>query len=328
MFLEIRHLTQYQYAAPVRESVMELWLQPQKSARQRLISFDLELDPTAKLFSYVDAFGNAVYHFDQPQPHDRLTIVSKAAVETDPTPELPQALDMGEWDRLRSEFVRGEWFDFLHPHGFAEGSPMLDEFIQTHGLDGAHLRDPLTAVRRLSATLYDALGYDKCVTDADSPIDHALEAGRGVCQDFAHIMIAVCRAWGVPARYVSGYLYTDRAHSTDRSDPDATHAWVEVYLPSLRWVGFDPTNNVVAGERHVVAAVGRDYGDVPPSRGVYKGDADSALAVAVSVRQARTATAEPEFMRLSRPAFSSAGHRRPSGMAFDHQMQQQQQQQQ
>ena len=101
-------------------------------------------------------------------------------------------------------------------------------------------------------------------------------------------MIAICRAWGVPARYVSGYLFTDRDEG-DRSDPDATHAWVEVFLPSLRWVGFDPTNNIIAGERHVVVAVGRDYADVPPSRGVYKGEADSELAVGVSVRQTRTA---------------------------------------
>jgi transglutaminase-like putative cysteine protease len=327
MFLEIRHLTQYQYAAPVRESVMELWLQPQKSGRQRLISFDLDLDPSAKLFSYVDAFGNAVYHFDQPQPHERLTIISKAAVETDSTPDFPETLDLGEWDRLRSEFVRGEWFDFLHPHGFAESTPRLEAFVQAHALDGAHLRDPLTAVRRLSSTLYEALGYEAGVTEADSPIDKALEAGRGVCQDFAHIMIAVCRSWGVPARYVSGYLYTDRSHGGDRSDPDATHAWVEVFLPSLRWVGFDPTNNTLAGERHVVVAVGRDYDDVPPSRGVYKGDADSELAVAVSVRQARSAIAEPEFMRLSRPS-SSAGHRRASTGGYDLQLQQQQQQQQ
>jgi transglutaminase-like putative cysteine protease len=324
MFLEIRHLTQYQYAEPVRESVMELWLQPQKSARQRLISFDLDLDPTAKLFSYVDCFGNAVYHFDQPQPHERLTIISKAAVETDAGPELPQNLDMGEWDRLKSEFVQGEWFDFLHPHGFAESTPALEAFIKAHSLDGAHLRDPLTAVRRLSGALYEALGYEAGITDADSPIDLALKAGKGVCQDFAHIMIAICRSWGIPARYVSGYLFTDRA-AGDRSDPDATHAWVEVFLPSLRWVGFDPTNNVLTGERHVTVAVGRDYADVPPSRGVYKGDADSALMVAVSVRQARSAIAEPEFMRLSRPTVSS---QRRAASGFDLQLQQQQQQQQ
>ncbi len=325
MFLEIRHLTQYQYAAPVRESVMELWLQPHKSGRQRLISFDLDLEPNAKLFSYVDAFGNAVYHFDLPQPHDRLTIVSKSAVETDPDPELPDTLDMGEWDRLRSEFVRGEWFDFLRPRGFAESTPALEAFIRANALDGAHLRDPLTAVRRLSATLYDALGYDKDATDVDSPIDDALAAGRGVCQDFAHIMIAICRSWGIPARYVSGYLYTDHLHASDRSNPDATHAWVEVYLPSLRWVGFDPTNNTLAGERHVVVAIGRDYGDVPPSKGVYKGEADSGLAVAVSVRQARSAIAEPEFMRLSRPTSSSASHRRAAAFGADQQLQQQQQ---
>jgi transglutaminase-like putative cysteine protease len=328
MFLEIRHVTQYLYAAPVRESVMELRLQPQKSARQRLISFDLELDPTAKLFSYVDAYGNAVYHFDQPQPHERLTIVSKAAVETEPPPTLPEALDMGEWDRLRSQFVQGEWFDFLYPHGFARCTPRLAEFMRTHGLDGARLRDPLTAVRRLSGALYEALAYDNSVTEADSPIDHALEAGSGVCQDFAHIMIAICRSWGVPARYVSGYLFTDRLHASDRSSPDATHAWVEVFLPSLRWVGFDPTNNILTGERHVVVAVGRDYGDVPPSRGVFKGEAESELAVAVSVRQARSAAAEPEFMRLQRPSFSSASHRRAPTEGFDKQLQQQQQQQQ
>src|SRR5258707_11218555 len=155
-------------------------------------------------------------------------------------------------------------------------------------------------MRAMSTVLSKALDYETGVTDADSPIDTALKEGRGVCQDFAHIMIAICRSWGVPARYVSGYLFTNRA-TGDRSDPDATHAWVEVSLPSLRWVGFDPTNNTLAGERHVVVAIGRDYGDVPPSKGVYKGEADSELAVAVSVRQARSAIAEPEFMRLSRP---------------------------
>jgi transglutaminase-like putative cysteine protease len=186
----------------------------------------------------------------------------------------------------------------------------------------------LTAVTELSRILYEAFDYESGVTGADSPIDHALEAGRGVCQDFAHIMIAVCRSWGIPARYVSGYLFTDRSEGHDRSSPDATHAWVEVYLPSLRWVGFDPTNNIVAGERHVVVAVGRDYGDVPPSRGVYKGDCDSELVVAVSVRRARSATNEPEYMRLSRPNMANANRRRRAmGLTHEQELQQQQQQQ-
>jgi len=324
MLLEIRHLTQYRYDEPVRESVMELWVQPQKSVSQRLISFELELDPAAQLFSYVDAFGNAVYHSDVPQPHDRLAIRSQAVVETEPAEALPNALDMGEWERLKSEFVRGQQFDFLRPHGYAIETPALKDFVRAFEIDQLRRADPLTATRNLCQALYDGLGYETGVTRADSPIDEALEAGRGVCQDFAHIMLAICRGWGLPARYVSGYLYTDSAEGGFRSDPDATHAWVEVFLPTLRWVGFDPTNNTTTGERHVTVAIGRDYDDVPPSRGVFKGDAESELEVAVSVRQTKTAAAEPEFLRTGRPVISGSARRRLSAAALDQQLQQQQ----
>ena len=112
MLLEIRHVTQYQYAEPVRESVMELWMQPQRSQRQRLLSFELEVEPAAQLFSYADSFGNAVYHFDVPPPHQRLQIVARSAVETQPPDPLPDAVDRGEWDRLRSDFIQGACFDF------------------------------------------------------------------------------------------------------------------------------------------------------------------------------------------------------------------------
>ncbi len=326
MLLEVRHVTQYHYDAPVRESVMEVWMQPQKNPRQRLISFTLDPDPMAQLFSYADSFGNAVYHFDVPQPHQELTIIASSAVETTQADPLPEALDMGEWDRLRSDFVCGECFDYLRPHGFARTTEALQAFIDERGLDALRFRDPLTAAARLSRTIYESFEYQAGVTDADSPIDLALGAGRGVCQDFAHIMIAICRSWGLPARYVSGYLFTDRKHG-DRSDPDATHAWVEVFLPSLRWVGFDPTNNVMAAERHIAVAVGRDYADVPPSRGVYKGGAESGLGVAVSVRKARAALTEPEFLRLSKPSAFANGRRRAGGVdAFRRDQQQQQQQ--
>jgi transglutaminase-like putative cysteine protease len=329
VLLEIRHVTQYRYAFPVRESVMEVWMQPQKSARQRLVSFDLDLDPAAQVFSYPDSFGNAVYHFDVPQPHDSLTITARSAVETQPPPPMPEHLDIGEWDRLRSEFLQGECFDDLRPHGFARESAALHRFMTEHAIDGLRARDPLTALRALNQTIYDSFGYEAGVTRADSPIDDVLKAKKGVCQDFAHVMIAICRSWGVPARYVSGYLFTDRKHG-DRSDPDATHAWVEVFLPSLRWIGFDPTNNTPATERHVACAVGRDYSDVPPSRGVYKGEAESQLAVGVSVRKARAAITEPEFLRVSPMARGGQVARRMQGSHYQHQqrlhqMQQQQQ---
>ena len=129
--------------------------------------------------------------------------------------------------------------------------------------------------------IYDSFEYEAGITEVHSPIEHALIGRRGVCQDFSHIMIAVARQWGVPTRYVSGYMF--HRGNSDRSEADATHAWVEAWLPSLGWVGFDPTNNVVAAERHVRAAVGRDYADVPPTRGVFKGEASTKLTVSVAV---------------------------------------------
>ena len=322
MLLEVRHVTQYQYEAPIRESVFEVWMQPQKSASQRLVSFELELDPSAHVFSYADYFGNAVYHFDIPQSHDQLTIIARSAVETSSNPELPTHLDRGEWTRLTSDFVRGECFDFLQPHGYVQATPALAEFVAKHGLESLRQNDPLSALIGLNKAIHNGLGYDAGVTEADSPIDEALQAGRGVCQDFAHIMIAICRSWGIPARYVSGYLFNDRVHG-DRSDPDATHAWVEVFLPTVRWVGFDPTNNVLTGERHITVAVGRDYADVPPSRGIFKGETASQLSVGVSVRRARATAAEPEYIRNARPA--PPGARRRNSELHDQSMQQQQQ---
>ena len=324
MLLEIRHLTQYRYAEPVRESVMELWMQPQKTARQRLISFELQIDPKAHHFSYADIFGNAVYHFDVPHPHDLLTIRSQAAVETTAPKPLPTALDLGEWDRLNSDFIKGDCFDFMRPHGFAVPTERLLAFMAEHDLEDLRRGDPLTAILKVCETIYKAFAYLPGVTEADSPIDLALEARSGVCQDFAHIMITICRMWGIPARYVSGYLFTDRSHATDRSAPDATHAWVEVFLPSLRWIGLDPTNNLWAGERHVSVAIGRDYNDVPPSRGVYKGDSDSELLVAVSIGRAKQVLIDPELIRGARPKVDT---RRAAPDAAYREYQQQQQQQ-
>jgi transglutaminase-like putative cysteine protease len=324
MLLEVRHLTQYRYAGPVRESVMELWMQPQKNARQRLISFELAIEPASHHFSYADVFGNPVYHFDVPQPHELLTIRATSVVETSTPAILPDALDLGEWDRLKSDFVRGDSFDFLRPHGFAVKTPALEAFITERDLNDLVRIDPLSALRALCGIIYGAFAYKPGVTEADSPIDLALKLKSGVCQDFAHIMIAICRDWGIPARYVSGYLLTDRSTKSERSSPDATHAWVEVFLPSLRWVGFDPTNNIMAGERHIPVAVGRDYNDVPPSKGVYKGDADSELSVAVAVGRARSAMIEPELIHRQRPASKDA-QRRPADAAYrEHQQQQQQ----
>lgn len=326
MLLEIRHQTQYVYNATVRESIMELWQQPQKTGTQRLVSFHLEIDPPAHVFSYTDNWGNAVYHFDVPQPHEHLTIQAVSAVETSPGPELPEALDMGEWSRLDSDFVRGECYDFLSNRGLTEESELLEKFIAKHKLDALKSKDPLTAVMDLSKVIHDALEYEPGATEPDSHIDDPLKLGQAVCQDYAHIMIAICRMWGVPARYVSGYLYSGR-HDKDRSRPDAGHAWVEVFLPSLRWVGIDPTNDIPAGERHVAVAVGRDYNDCPPSSGFYKGEGDSQLYVAVSVTPAKQAAIEPELMLRPKKSMIKEKKKAREGDAPYREFQQQQQQQ-
>jgi transglutaminase-like putative cysteine protease len=142
--------------------------------------------------------------------------------------------------------------------------------------------DPLMLVQERNQRLFDYFRYVPRSTRVDSPIDQAIVSSEGVCQDFAHTMIALLRHVRIPARYVSGYLYRSR-EDHDRSTPDATHAWVDALIPHLGWVGFDPTNNLVAHHRHIRTAVGRDYADVPPTHGVFRGKTDSELYVAVHV---------------------------------------------
>ena len=172
-----------------------------------------------------------------------------------------------------------EYWGFMHPSRFARPSTELDDFVSGHGLDNAE-GDPLSALVCLSETLYEAFQYVPGSTSVVSPIERILESGRGVCQDYAHVMISIARSWGVPSRYVSGYLYVE----DDAGQPipaAAGHAWVECRLPGLGWVGFDPTNNWIVGQQHVRVAVGRDYHDVAPTRGIFHGGGDTRLEVEV-----------------------------------------------
>ena len=178
-------------------------------------------------------------------------------------------------------------------------------------------------MRRLNYALFHTFTYAQSETRVDSPIDDALKARAGVCQDLAHIMIALARRIGIPCRYVSGYL-SPSTDSHDRSAEGATHAWAEAYLPTLGWVGFDPTNDVLAAERHIRVAVGRDYADVPPTRGVFRGEAGSELAVLVTVSLA-DAPIRPERVMPMTTWVAPEVAEPPD--AFDQAQQQQQQQQ-
>ena len=181
----------------------------------------------------------------------------------------------------------GQWWEYLAASTFVQQTEALVAFRAEIGLERGN--DPLVALRRLMGEMYARFAYSPQSTRVDSPIDEALETRKGVCQDFAHIFLSLVRPLGIPARYVSGYLF-QAAGSQDRSTDGATHAWVEVLLPDLGWVGLDPTNNLIADDRHIRVAMGRDYADVPPTRGVFKGVSTvrSELSVSVTVGPAQS----------------------------------------
>jgi transglutaminase-like putative cysteine protease len=293
MQLHIRHISRFRYDAPVSESVMEARLHPRTEPGQRCLAFTLAVEPEAARFEYRDYLHNIIHAFDIPGGHRALTLTAHAAVETYPLAPLPPALGPDAWRALDAEVAEGDFWEALAPDGFARPTPALDALAREW--DIRRRDDPLSLLREINTRIYDAFEYVPESTRVDSPIDHALENRQGVCQDFTHIMIALARRAGIPCRYVSGYLY-HRGDDHDRAAEGAMHAWCEAYLPSIGWAGFDPTNDTFASERHIRVAIGRDYADVPPTRGVFKGLADHELCVAVQVYHANAAPPPPSLV--------------------------------
>ncbi len=244
----IHHVTRFRYSAPISESIMEVRIQPRSEGIQRCLDFRLHTNPRAHIMNYRGGNGNRVHHFDVPNRHSQLTITAQALVELTAPPPLPQSLRPQAWDELEALTATDEHWDMLMPSHFACPSDLLHDFARE--LDVRRRDDPLTVLRDLNTAMHEHLEYAQKNTRVDSPIEDALSARRGVCQDFAHIMITLVRELHIPCRYVSGYLF-QQSRSRDRSAEDATHAW--------------------------------DYADVPPTRGVFRGSAESELAVAVKV---------------------------------------------
>lgn len=288
MYYSIRHLTKFLYSEEVSESMMETRMHPRSDQNQRCLTFHLSVSPRCRVFSYRDHLANQVHHFDIPVLHPQLVIVAESLVEVQSSPYLPSFLAPDAWAELDSLVELGDYWEMLLPSEFARPTEALDALAAE--LDVRRHDDPLMVLHQLNQQIYEYFDYKPKSTKADSPIDLALGTRAGVCQDFAHIMIALIRSkLRIPCRYVSGYLYHGAADH-DRSLHSATHAWVEAFLPQLGWVGFDPTNWLAAGERHIRTAIGRDYADVPPTRGMFRGKAASDLTVAVRVTPS-TATA-------------------------------------
>jgi len=292
LLYSVRHTTTFHYEPAVRESLMEVRMQPRSEGNQRCLSFNLEVRPAANVMQYRDFEGNTVHHFDIAGAHTQVKVTAQSSVEVQSTPALDESA-AGSWDDLDVLVAAGDYWEMLLPSQFARSCEPLDQLaneIQCRRRD-----TPLQLLTEINEAIYQWFAYVPNSTKVDSPIEEALLARQGVCQDFAHIMIALVRPLLLPCRYISGYMFhrDPTEEKQDRSVEGASHAWAEALIPGLGWTAFDPTNNLVGGDRHIRVAVGRDYADVPPTRGVYKGEAHSQLSVAVAVSPADSPLPEP-----------------------------------
>lgn len=294
MQFRIRHRTHYRYAGAASESFMEVRLQPAATARQRLLEFRLETDPAANLHAYQDYFGNAVQSFSIVQRHSELVLESHALVETLALEPPPAALELSVSEArqiYRSDPL--SYFEFLNPSPAIPFSAGVNKLANRFFRPGNDLGPSILA---LNHWIYENFRYAPGSTRIDTPVAEVLEKGEGVCQDFAQLMIAVLRSAEIPARYLVGYIETDAqrdaatsARSRKRPKRQSligaaeSHAWVEVWLPGQHWWALDPTNDCVAGERHVQVAAGRDYQDCTPTRGVFKGTHTERLTASVQM---------------------------------------------
>jgi transglutaminase-like putative cysteine protease len=291
MIFNIVHTTAYEYSAPAIESFTELRVRPRQSNRQIVHSHVTEVTPRAALEDFTDYYDNAVECLSVPYRHKTLTVTSRSTVETLPHKDALSALDLSVSEAVRLNWPqRRELFDFLMPSRHAPITPELEQMSKELLPSSAHFADSMLS---LCKHIFEKFTYMPGVTDVRTPLSEVLRKRQGVCQDFAHLMIALVRCAGLPARYVSGYLETESVSGeSGLVGATASHAWVEVYMPNGVWVGLDPTNDMLEGERHVQIGIGRDYGDVPPLRGVFKGAKRQALTVGVTVSRTTGQTVE------------------------------------
>src|ERR1700722_1325014 len=273
MIVEVQHETCFSYPEPVHEAITELRMEPASGPDQSCRSFHLSVSPSADVFRYRDGFGNSVHHFNLLEVPGQVRILSASVVETH---QRRHALDecRATWP-LDLDGTELEVMDFVRFRGPVRHCPLLEPL-----LDELRPR-PGTKLSELAASVCRAINerfeYAPYVTLASSPIDDLLLQRKGVCQDFTHLMLAILRSFEVPARYVSGYIHREGMESQ-------SHAWCEVWLPGLGWLGLDPTNNRAADENFIKVAVGRDFTDVPPNKGLYRGQTQEAISVRVETR--------------------------------------------
>jgi len=271
---QIQHRTSYTYLVPARESFNDARLQPPSTEHQTVESFVLTTTPAAPFRQNRDYYSNWVHHCEKPSPHARLTIESRAVVSAHPPPPLSGQAVTAPLAALPNLDMPGDCFDYLGPSRFVDVEAETWR-LALDATDG--IADTWQAAQALMRFVHGHLAYLPASTHVHTHLREVLAQRHGVCQDFAHVMLGLCRALKLPARYVSGYLAVEKARST--------HAWVEVWIPTVGWLSLDPTHNRQSDATYIKIGIGRDYADVPPVAGYYKGTLDRKLEVEVRIEQ-------------------------------------------
>lgn len=302
--LEVAHETAYGYSQPVGQAHHIAHLKPLSDDGQRLLDFSLSVRPEPVAWrDSIDTFGNACLHFALSRPHRELQVLARSRVRLDDRFARldPAASPPWEWVRDRLRYVARAPFDpaveYAQPSPFVPRLEPLRHYARKAFVPGRPIAQAAVA---LMEQIHDDFRYRAQSTQVDTPVAKAFAQREGVCQDFAHVMIGACRMLGLPARYVSGYVLTHAVHGGEGLvGADASHAWVQVYVPRTAgvppdgWLDLDPTNRRVPGVDHVRVAVGRDFGDVTPLRGVIRGGGKHVLKVGVTTRRRADESAGP-----------------------------------
>lgn len=284
MQFSVQHITRYKYAKPVWDSINDAHLCPVSDELQSCESFELKITPEhSSILRRLDFYTNQVHHFEVMEPHDSLQVVACSQLETwADSRDFSCACPLD----LLSGLDRDErYYDFLASSQRVALSPMIQHEAKeiVDGIDDVRLQ-----VEAIMRFIYQQFRYAPGSTHVSSNVLQVFTHKRGVCQDFAHVMIALCRSIGIPARYVSGYFYIEKSVTGSASDNTASHAWVECYLPRIGWVGYDPTHDRRVDSSYIKVAVGRDYVDVRPLAGTYRGGAVAQMEVQVQVKSLST----------------------------------------
>jgi transglutaminase-like putative cysteine protease len=287
MIYRVQHTTAYDYTEVVSICHNELHLRPRDSALQTCSAYEILVRPGPAVSSErLDYFGNHVTFLAVQEPHRRLTVTARSTVEVCPG-GLPSPAETPAWDSVRDRLRHDraptelEAYQYVFDSPYVISSSVLRRYAAASFPPGRPL---LAAVLDLTRRMHSDFTYDPKATSVHTPVHEVLHNRRGVCQDFAHVHIGCLRALGLAARYVSGYLITHPPPGQLRLvGADASHAWVSVYCPGFGWIDTDPTNNVVLSDRHITVALGRDYSDVSPIKGVFLGGGRHTVKVAVDV---------------------------------------------